>query len=92
MKSQKAAENAKGQIILYKNKLEVRLEQDTVWLTQKQMAELFDTERSVITKHLNNIFKSNELNRKSNVQKMHIPNSDKPVAFYSYLHRHQGLG
>jgi len=45
MKSQKAAENAKGQIILYKNKLEVRLEQDTVWLTQKQMAELFDTER-----------------------------------------------
>jgi len=83
MKSQKTAENAKGQIILYKNKLEVRLEANTVWLTQKQMAELFDTERSVITKHLNNIFKSNELNRKSNVQKMHIPNSDKPVAFYS---------
>jgi len=83
MKSQKTAENAKGQIILYKNKLEVRLEANTVWLTQKQMSELFDTERSVITKHLNNIFQSNELNKKSNVQKMHIANSDKPVAFYS---------
>jgi len=52
MKSQKTAENAKGQIILYKSKLEVRLEAKTVWLTQKQMAELFDTERSVITKAL----------------------------------------
>ncbi len=76
-------ENSKGQVILYKNKLEVRLEQDTVWLTQKQMAELFDTERSVITKHLKNIFNSNELNENSNVQKMHIANSDKPVAFYN---------
>jgi hypothetical protein len=80
-KRQISIENSKGQVILYRNKLEVRLEQDTVWLTQKHIAELFDTERSVITKHLRNIFNSNELNEKSNVQKMHIANSDKPVSF-----------
>ena len=82
-KKEISTENTKGRVSLYKNKLEVRLEQDTVWLTQKQMAELFDTARSVITKHLKNIFSSNELNEKSNVQKVHIANSDKPVAFYN---------
>jgi hypothetical protein len=41
--------------------VEVKLQQDTVWLTQKQMAELFATERSVITKHLRNVFQSGEL-------------------------------
>jgi len=46
------------------------------------MSELFDTERSVITKHLNNIFAFGELDKESNVQKMHIPGSDKPVAFH----------
>lgn len=77
-----------GEVVLYQApdgtvQLEVRLEQDTIWLTQKQMALLFDTERSVITKHLRNIFQSGELEEKSNVQKMHIPGSDKPVAFYN---------
>jgi prophage maintenance system killer protein len=76
------------EIVLYQSpdgsvKLNVRLEQETIWLSQKQMAILFDTERSVITKHLRNIFQSGELEEKSNVQKMHIPGSDKPVAFYS---------
>jgi hypothetical protein len=51
----------------------VKLERETIWLTQKQMSELFDTERSVITEHLNNIFASGELEKESNVQKMHIP-------------------
>ena len=73
----------KGGVVLYKNRLEVRLEKDTVWLTQKNMADLFNIERSVITKHIGNIFKTNELNEKSNVQKMHIADSDKPVAFYN---------
>lgn len=77
-----------GEVALYraadgKISLEVRLEKETLWLTQKQMAMLFDTERSVITKHLRNIFNSGELEEKSNVQKMHIPGSDKPVAFYN---------
>ncbi|MEN6620539.1 MAG: hypothetical protein ABFD50_03170 [Smithella sp.] len=76
-----------GQVILYKNNLEVRLEKDTVWLTQKQMSELFDTDRTVISKHLRNIYSSGELEEKSNVQKMHIANSDKPVTFYTVLRR-----
>jgi len=77
-----------GEIVLYQApdgavELDVRLERETIWLTQKQMAILFDTERSVITKHLRNIFQRGELDQESNVQKMHIPGSDKPVAFYS---------
>ena len=68
----------KGEVVIYKAKsggirLDVKLEKETVWLTQKQLAGLFLTERSVITKHLNNIFQTRELDEKSNVQKMHIP-------------------
>ncbi|MDD4591287.1 MAG: RhuM family protein [Parabacteroides sp.] len=76
-----------GEIILYQPdetvKLEVRLEDETVWLTQAQMSELFQRERTVITKHINNVFKENELDEKSNVHFLHIANSDKPVKFYS---------
>lgn len=54
-----------GEIILYQPdeavKLEVRLEDETVWLTQEQIADLFGTKRPAITKHLNNIYKSGEL-------------------------------
>ncbi len=57
-----------GEIILYQPdetvKLEVRLEDETVWLTQTQMSELFQRERTVITKHINNVFKENELDEK----------------------------
>ncbi len=72
------------QVVLYQAPdgvitLDVHLGGETVWLTQKQMAALFDTERSVITKHLSNIFTTNELEEKSNVQKMHIAHSDKPM-------------
>lgn len=55
----------------------------TVWLTQAQMAELFDRTRSVVTKHINHIFSEGELDEKSNVQKMNIAFSDKPVSLYS---------
>ena len=77
-----------GEVFIYEtasgeSNLEVKLEQETVWLTQKQLALLFDRDRSVITKHLKNIFQSGELEEKSNVQKMHIPDSDKPVSFYN---------
>ena len=64
-------------------KLEVPVEQETVWLTQSQMTELFDVDRTVITRHVNNVFKEGELDRESNVQKMHIANSDRPVQFYN---------
>lgn len=63
--------------------LSVPLEQDTVWLTQAQMTELFSVDRTVITRHVNKVFKENELDKKSNVQKMHITNADRPVQFYS---------
>lgn len=56
---------------------------ETLWATQAQIAKVFNIERSVVTKHIGNILKSAEVKEKSNVQKMHIANSDKPVAFYS---------
>ena len=76
------------QVIIYgsgsaKQPIDVRVEKDTIWLTQKQIAELFDIDRSVITKHIKNIFNIAELKEKSNVQFLHIANSDKPVAYYN---------
>ena len=76
-----------NEIILYQPdasvKLEVRLEDDTVWLTQQQMSDLFLRDRTVITRHINNIFKEKELEEKSNVHFLHIANSDKPIKLYS---------
>lgn len=63
--------------------LQVSISNDTVWLSQDQMTKLFGRDRSVITKHINNLFNEKELVPKSNVQNMHIANSDKPVKFYS---------
>jgi len=75
-----------GEVLIYQtadgsHALDVRLERETVWLSQAQMAELFGRERSVITKHINNVFKEGALNAKSNVQNLHIAGSDKPVAY-----------
>ena len=75
-----------NEIILFKNqnvKLEVNMKDETVWLNTEQIAKLFDKDRTVITKHIKNIFTEKELEKESNVQKMHIPNSDKPVMFYN---------
>jgi phage regulator Rha-like protein len=63
--------------------VDVFLKDETVWLSQKAIAELFGKERSVITKHLKNVFVSGELDEKSNVQKMHFGHSDKPINFYN---------
>ena len=80
--------NNLGEVILYQaangeTRLEVRLEQDTVWLSQSQMVALFGRDQSVISRHLGNVFKEGELERESNMQKMHIAHSDKPVDLYS---------
>lgn len=77
-----------GQIAIFQAedgsiRLDVQVEQDTVWLRQEQMGELFGRERSVIMKHIRNVFTEGELNEQSNVQKLHIANSDKPVKTYS---------
>ena len=63
--------------------LQVNLDKDTVWLSQEQLTLLFQRDQSVISRHINNVFKERELDRKSNMQKMHIADSDKPVAFYN---------
>ena len=65
-----------GEIILYQPdevvKLEVRLEDETVWLTQAQIAELFGTEVPTISKHIRNIIRSGELEKEATVSKMEI--------------------
>jgi hypothetical protein len=63
--------------------LDVRLEADTVWLSQAQMAELFGRERSVISRNVGNVFREGELPEKSNVHFLHIAGADRPVGFYS---------
>ena len=77
-----------NQIEIYTTKdketaVEVRFDQKTVWLSQDQLTMLFQRDQSVISRHINNVFKEGELEQKSNMQKMHIANSDKPVAFYN---------
>lgn len=76
-----------GEIVVYQpdevTRLEVRVSDETVWLTQAQMSELFGRERTVITKHIRNIFAEHELDEKSNVQFLHFANSDKPVKIFS---------
>ena len=56
---------------------------ETVWLNKNEIAELFEIDRSGVSRHINNIFNQEELDKKSNVQKMHIPNSDRPVEFFN---------
>ncbi len=78
--------NKENEIIIFENqnvKLEVNIKDETVWLTQLQISQLFDKDRTVITRHINNIFKEGELEESGNVQKMHIANSDKPVSLYN---------
>jgi prophage antirepressor-like protein len=73
-------------IVIYNDgelELNVSVENETIWLTQAQLSDIFAKDQSVISRHINNIFKDNEVDEKSNMQKMHIANSDKPVSFYS---------
>jgi len=69
-KSKKIEKFNKGEIIIYKpskNKIElkVRFEDETVWLDAHQMAQIFGVKRPAVVKHINNIYKTGELNRKS---------------------------
>ncbi len=77
-----------GQIVIYESSkdkahVEIRMAKETIWMTQAQISFLFQTERSVITKHINTIFRTLELDKQSNVQKMHIPKSDRPITLYN---------
>ncbi|MEA2065473.1 MAG: cell filamentation protein Fic, partial [Patescibacteria group bacterium] len=76
-------ENQKNSIIIYEGKngqpsIEVRFEGETVWLSQKQMAELFDKDRKTITEHIQNVFKEGELAENSVCRKFqHTAEDDK---------------
>ncbi|WP_297777414.1 virulence protein RhuM/Fic/DOC family protein [Blautia sp.] len=78
----------KNEIVIFETedkevKLPVTVEDETVWLNQNQMIELFGRDQSVISRHIRNAFKEHEVDEKSNMHFLHIANSDKPVAFYS---------
>ena len=83
-------QNTMNKIEIYQTKngsteIEVKFENETLWLSQSQIAELFGRDRSVITKHIKNVFHEEELSKESNVQKMHIANSDKPTFFIIWM-------
>jgi prophage maintenance system killer protein len=74
----------KGEVIIYKDKrskidLDVRFEGDTVWLTQKQMAELFGKSVKTINEHIKNVFKDGELKEDSVIRNFRITASDGKV-------------
>ena len=77
----------KNEIVVYQPdetmRLDVRLESDTVWLSQEQMCELFQRDRTVITKHVRNVFSEGECAEKDNVQILHINQRGRPLALYS---------
>ncbi len=77
-----------NQIEIYKGsdnqtQIEVQFENDTVWLSQEQLVRLFNRDQSVISRHIRNVFSEGELEEKSNMQKMHIAKSDKPIIKYN---------
>lgn len=77
--------NKNSDIILFEAEdnsisLPVMLEDETVWLSQAQMIELFGRDQSVISRHINNVFRENEVDRESNMHFLHIANADRPVA------------
>ena len=81
------ANETANQIVVYQPnetvRLDVRLENETVWLTQAQLCELFQRDVSVISRHIKNIFSEGELEKESNLHFLQIANSDRPVALYS---------
>ena len=77
-----------NKIIIYQTEdgqtqIDVRMENETVWLTTNQMAMLFEREESNIRRHVINVFKEGELERENNVQILHVNGVKKPVPFYN---------
>ncbi len=81
-------ENINDKIIIYQTDdgqtaIDVRLENETVWLNTRQMAMLFDREESNIRRHVANVFKEGELDRENNVHFLHVNGVKKPVPYYT---------
>lgn len=77
-----------NKVVIYQAKngaIELRgdASRETIWATQAQIVRLFGVDQSVVSRHVKNIFKDGEVEEKSNMQKMHSANSDKPVIVYS---------
>ena len=80
--------NENNQIIIYQTEdgqtqVDVRMENETVWLTTNQMATLFEREESNIRRHVINVFKEGELEKENNVHFLHVNGVKKPVPFYN---------
>lgn len=81
-------EEDKKELIIYEmpnGKLDIQLdlENETIWLDREKIAQLYNIHRSGVSRHIQNIFEDGEIDEKSNVQKMHIAKSDKPVEYFS---------
>ena len=81
-----------NQIIIYQTdddqtQIDVRLENETVWLTTQQMAMLFDREESNIRRHVINVFKEGELEKENNVHFLHVNRVKKPPFAADFLFR-----
>ncbi len=77
-----------NKVVIYQAKdgaIELRgdFSHETIWATQAEIVRLFDVDQSVVSRHINNIFKDGEIEVKSNMQKMHNVNSDRPIFLYS---------
>jgi hypothetical protein len=86
---------SRGEIVLYQAadggvQLDVRLEQETLWLNLNQMAELFDRDKSVISRHLRNVFHRKELERDSVVAKNATTAADGKTYDVEYYNLDQG--
>lgn len=80
--------NTEDKLVIYQAadgaiELPVDAKLETIWASQRQIAEVFGVDRSRVTRHINNILKDGEVKKKSNVRKAHFANSDKPVSLYS---------
>ena len=80
--------NEQNQILIYQTEdgqtqVDVRMENETVWLSANQMAMLFDREESNIRRHVINVFKEGELDRENNVHFLHVNGVKKPVPYYN---------
>jgi hypothetical protein len=78
---------SKNNAVIYQAKsgaLELRkdAQKQTIWATQAEMAEIYGKDQSVISRHIANIFSDGEVDKKRNMQEMHIANSDKPITLY----------
>lgn len=80
----------KNEIVLFETSdrevsLQVQMQDETVWLTANQMAQLFDRDEKTLRKHINNVFSEGEVERENNTQKMRVDGVKQPVALYSLI-------